>query len=158
MISRETLIEMLDYNSETGEFRWSISGLNRSDRHGKLAGNIYNGYLRIKIKGRMYMASHLAWLYVKGEWPTSLLDHKDRNGTNTRIENLREATHSQNRANSAPNMNREYKGITFTKNRWQASIKVDGKTRYLGRFEYKEDAAEAYKEAAKLYFGEFVCK
>ena len=39
--------------------------------------------------------------------------------------------------------------------KWIASIKVNGKTKTLGSFLHKEEAALAYNNAASLYFGDF---
>ena len=49
-----------------------------------------------------------------------------------------------------------FKGVfweTQTKS-WRASIRVDGKTRWLGRFRDEVAAAVAYDEAARLWFGD----
>lgn len=86
-------------------------------------------------------------------------DHVDRNGLNNLRENLRCATHSQNKANSKiPSNNTSgYKGVSWDrqKNRWLAYIKVNGKQINLLRYKDPVDAAKAYNEAALKYFGEF---
>lgn len=38
---------------------------------------------------------------------------------------------------------------------WQGAIQVHGRTHYLGRFETKEEAHAAYRQAAIQYQGEF---
>lgn len=35
------------------------------------------------------MAHHLAWFYVHGEWPERLIEHRDKQRDNNRLENLR---------------------------------------------------------------------
>ncbi|MEZ0393216.1 MAG: AP2 domain-containing protein [Pseudobdellovibrionaceae bacterium] len=49
-----------------------------------------------------------------------------------------------------------YKGVSFyAKNKcWRAGIRVDGKSIHIGFFASEEEAARAYNEAAKKYFGE----
>lgn len=50
-----------------------------------------------------------------------------------------------------------YKGVCWDKNRckWMSSIKINGKNKYLGRFDSEVDAANAYNIAALELFGEF---
>jgi hypothetical protein len=50
------------------------------------------------------------------------------------------------------------KGVTWRdrkENPWQAKIRVNGIRIHLGSFADMEEAAEAYREAAKLYHREF---
>lgn len=86
-------------------------------------------------------------------------EHKDRNGLNNTRENLRIATNSQNQANMRLKKNNTsgYKGVSFRKEerKWEAYIKVNRKRIHLGNFESAEEANQAYKDAAKTYFGEF---
>ena len=50
-----------------------------------------------------------------------------------------------------------YKGVSFSKimKKWIVLIMVNGKSRYLGSFKVKKDAAKVYNEAAEKYHGEF---
>jgi hypothetical protein len=87
------------------------------------------------------------------------VDHKDRNGLNNQRGNLRLATRSQNSANGRHRINNKsgFKGVYWDGRwgKWQAQITAKGKLKHLGYFVDKQDAANAYKTAAKLYFGEF---
>mgnify|MGYP001606453598 CR=1 FL=1 len=91
----------------------------------------------------------------KGMYP----DHINRDGLDNRRWNLRICTTSQNGINKGKQKNNTsgYKGVCWHKRdeKWQARIKVDKKPMYLGYFNTKEEAALAYNEAAKQYFGEF---
>jgi hypothetical protein len=85
------------------------------------------------------------------------VDHKDRVGLNNQKENLRRATHSQNRANRGvpSNSTSGLKGVCRLKDRWKAEITVAGKHINLGQYTDKYEAARAYDQAAIKYFGEF---
>src|SRR5262245_40083957 len=47
-----------------------------------------------------------------------------------------------------------YRGVSRHRRRWVAEIRVNSKKIRLGRFDAPEDAARAYDEAARNYFGE----
>ena len=91
-------------------------------------------------------------------------DHINGNGLDNRRSNLRLATRSQNMSNAAKYRTRDgmaptssFKGVWrgHTCKRWCATISPKGKRINLGRFASERDAALAYNEAAKEYFGEF---
>ena len=164
IISHEELLELLDYNPETGEFRWRVNG--RKRKKGKLAGSKGGGrngqYLRVKINYVAYYAHILAWFYVHGYWPENQIDHWDGDTVNNRIKNLREATNQQNQGNRKLNENNTsgYKGVVWFTNdqgwsAWASRIWVNGRMLNLGYFDSKEDAALCYNEAALGYFGEY---
>ena len=85
------------------------------------------------------------------------VDHINHNKLDCRRANLRLCTHGQNITNrsSQARSTSQYKGVHFTKNRWQATIQVNGKSIYLGRFTDEVDAALAYDAAARICHGEF---
>lgn len=160
MIDQCELKSLLDYNRETGIFRWKVATKGRGSRCriGDIAGGGGGGrYWRISIKGKRYYAHQLAWFYVYGEWATEL-DHKDLNKTNNAIDNLRIASRSQNSANRSCQKTSKLgiKGVQRrTRNSYMARIKVEGKTVVLGYFSTAEEAHKVYCEAAKAVFGEF---
>lgn len=86
-----------------------------------------------------------------------LVDHEDRDGRNCRRGNLRLANYTQNGANRRVSKSSAsgLKGAYKNKSGWASAIKSNGKTTYLGWFPTKEQAHEAYCEAAKTYHGEF---
>jgi hypothetical protein len=73
--------------------------------------------------------------------------------------NLREVSHSQNMQNRSLNRNNRsgVKGVSWDtqKRKWRATIQVEGKTRYLGRFDDLDEAGRAYQQAARRLFGDF---
>ncbi len=86
-------------------------------------------------------------------------DHKDCNGLNNRLCNLRIATTAQNQFNQRLRRDNSsgVKGVYWCKRtkRWRAHIKQNGKHIYLGGYKEKHEAAAAYAEASKRLHGEF---
>ena len=86
-------------------------------------------------------------------------DHRNRNGLDNRISNLRTCSNSQNRMNSLLQVNNTsgYKGVSWHKghNRWSVNITVDRNKVTLGSFFCLIKAARAYDEAAIKHYGEF---
>lgn len=84
------------------------------------------------------------------------VDHANGNTLDNRKCNLRIATRSQNQANAKPRGGvSKYKGVSFHRNRWCASITKDKTRTHLGCFGSEEDAAKAYDAAAVVAYGEF---
>ena len=158
-LEREYLKSILDYEPETGIFRWKES-LNNRVRMGAEAGTLRkDGYRRIKINGKNYFGHRLAWLSVYGKFPTKFIDHINGDKSDNRITNLRDVTRQQNQFNRGKTRNNTsgYKGVSFYKHakKFAARIKIDGKLKYLGLFDSKEEASDAYKRAAKELHGEY---
>lgn len=150
---RTPVFKYLEYDPETGLFhriRRSISA------EKVIAGApTHEGYVRIYVDGRSYMAHRLAWFFMTGEWPGNLIDHKNLVKSDNRWCNLREATRAQNSQNSRPQPGK-LRGVTALKwGRYQAQIKTNSKYLYLGSFDTPEQAHAAYCAAAEKYFGEF---
>jgi hypothetical protein len=114
-----------------------------------------NGYIRIGINNKLYVAHRLAWLYVHGEFPESEIDHINGDRADNRILNLRKATpaeNSQNRARYCSNSS-GFMGVYFNKRhkKYCARINHLGKKKHLGLYDTAELAFEAYKEAKRVY-------
>ena len=167
-ITADQLRAILDYDPETGEFRWRETAHKSKMWNTKYAGEIAGGkatsgrnttYLAIGIEGRRYYAHRLAWLYIHGEWPPAVIDHVDGDGSNNAIANLRLATNRENQANRGRQRNNAtgYKGVHFETwtGKYKAKIQHSGKTYNLGRFETPEEAHEAYEAAASRLHGDF---
>jgi|SRR5215471_13390464 len=156
--TRERLLELLDYNPETGIFTWKLDKGGHIMK-GKLAGNMNCSRERIGIDGKSYKTAVLTWVIVHGYWPTTYIDHIDGNTTNNRISNLREATPSQSAMNrSTPSNNTSgIKGVRWNSKGevWEARIQVNNKVIQIGSFKSLVEAAEARKKAETKYFGKF---
>lgn len=88
-----------------------------------------------------------------------VVDHINHMTYDNRKENLRICERSQNQMNQKLRSDNTSgrKGVYFDKsrNKWMASIAFGGRTKYLGRFDNKEDAIRAREEAEEKYFGEY---
>lgn len=85
------------------------------------------------------------------------VDHIDGNGLNNQRYNLRICTTSQNQANTKRHIDNlsGYKGVSKSKKKWRAQIKINKRTIVIGSFETPEEAARAYDKVSKENFGEF---
>lgn len=160
--TQDLLHALLNYDPLTGIFTWrSVVAPQTRIKVGCNAGTISaHGYLVIGIDRRQYPAHRLAWIYMAGALPAHQVDHKDKDRTNNRWSNLREATHSQNQMNKRSSRKTSgLKGTTYSAHRrkWQAQIRHNKKTFSLGYFATTELAHQAYREAAARMFGEFAC-
>ncbi len=153
----ERLRELMHYDPETGDFTYRVRTARRV-KIGAVAGNPnVDGYFWVSVKGERYRAHRLAWLYMTGEWPPRDIDHKNLNRSDNRWANLRLATDSQNKANIGKRADNTsgYKGVFKKGRKWEASIGVRGKRRYLGSFSCIVAAHLAYVVAADKHFGDF---
>ena len=153
--TQERLKEVLDYNEDTGVFRWKVSGNGRT--LGKVAGE-RSVYIIITIDKQKYRAQRLAWMYVTGEDPLQLeIDHEDENKHNNAFSNLRKATRGQNKSNQGARKDNRLgiKGVCKMGNRYKAQIRKNGKTYHIGNYATPEEAHKAYCEEADKIYGEF---
>ncbi len=153
-VSVDELRRILSYSPETGEFCWKIARTGKPPKQfGVLASN---GYLLTRINYKKYLLHRLAWAHTYGYWPETV-DHINRDKTDNRIANLREATRSQNLANRTVRAKSGYKGVVRIKGRYRAGITIGGKSHYLGLYLTPEEAHARYAEEARKVFGEFSC-
>jgi hypothetical protein len=151
--------KVLSYDPEAGSLTW-LCDRGRA-KAGSVAGTIHkrSGYVHIEIFGRYYSAHRLAWALHYGREPEDQIDHINKNRSDNRICNLREASNGQNRANTKSSSVHGLKGVSlkpWLKDRpWEARITKDRKVISLGCFATKEEAHEAYCKKAKELHGEF---
>jgi hypothetical protein len=159
-LTQERLKSLLSYDPDSGVLRWKVwrpNGVKVGDAAGTVASN---GYLKIQIDGHKYQASRLIWFYVKGEWPTDMVDHENQDKLDNRWVNLREANASQNGANrgglgALSGLKGAHYAPRNKHKKWAASIRVNGRARTIGYFHTPQEAHEAYLKAADAEFGVF---
>ena len=154
-LTKEVLHELFEYRDNTLYNKIS----RRKARAGDQAGAIRDdGYRQVCIFSKVYLLHRIIFMYHNGYLP-SLTDHIDGNKQNNAIENLREATKSQNAYNiGISNKNKSgVKGVSWCKkrNRWRACCRVNTKLIHVGFFKEIEKAEIAVKEFRVKAHGEF---
>lgn len=91
-----------------------------------------------------------------------LVDHISDNKLDNRRSNLRVCNHQENGFNRGKpriKCTSVFKGVSLTDdNKWNAHIKVNGKTYHFGLFDTEQEAYEVYRSEAPKYHGEFTYK
>lgn len=158
-ITQELVKEKFDYKD--GHLYWKINIPTASIVIGDKAGAFNGKYFKVKIKNKGYSLHRIIFLWHKGYLP-KFIDHEDLDKTNNRIENLREATKSQNmmNKNSHKGSFSKYKGVTKNYHsrgikRWRARIDINKKQKSIGYFHTPQEAAMAYNREAVRLHGEF---
>lgn len=87
--------------------------------------------------------------------PKMIIDHIDGNGLNNQRSNLRIVTRRQNQQNRHENKTSIYPGVNwnFKRNKWEAGIRINGKTKHLGYFDFELEAFKIYYDMV-LVLGE----
>ena len=136
-----------DLFDDLNKFKWCIQrGRNTSYAissigHGKLSRRIYMHRLIMELRDQ-----------------SLFIDHKDRNGLNNQIKNLRICTASQNSMNRTSSVgNSTFKGVSYRDGGYNSQIKVGGSLIIIGKFSDEIEAAKQYDKAAIKYHGEFAC-
>lgn len=162
---KHNLRDVFEYRD--GYLYWK-SGLKRANDgsirqypEGAVAGGFGSkGYWQVSYKNRKYLAHNVVWELHNGPVPEGFtVDHRDRNPTNNRIENLRLATKTQQSANtkkwSLSKTASRWKGVIAWRKPGKWRLFVKGK--YCGLFDCEYDAATAYNFLAYSLFGDFTC-
>ena len=141
----ETLIDIEDYE-KVSKYIWTITKGN--------SGFYCQAYLSREHKKVIKLHR-----FLMGEPQNKTIDHINHNTLDNRKCNLRICETFENNRNKIKRKDSFsiFKGVTYDKkkNLYRARISIHRKRIHLGRFKNETDAAIAYNEAAKKYFGEF---
>ena len=106
-------------------------------------------YFRDEEDDRTYRL-HREIAGVRDERIVTFLDDDPRNCTRTNLLVQDRGVYGRRRPSQSSS---GYKGVSPYRGRWQATIRVEGKLKWLGAFDCEEDAALAYDEAVLHYRG-----
>lgn len=163
-ITRERVLELFDFDPESGKFYWKAPERRRASLVGQEAGKLTRGgfgkaYWILHADGRRYRRARLAFLVANGSWPDPCVDHVNGDGLDDRPANLRAATHAENMRNIGPKRRRIDlpPGVHPSRHgrRFYAKIVKDRKPIILGYFATSAEAAASYDAARRQLFGEF---
>lgn len=153
-INQQLLHDLFDY--EYGELFWKKSI--RTGWNGKCVGSLKpSKYKQVQIGKKMYLVHRLIFLYHHGYLPETI-DHIDNNRLNNSIENLREATKSQNAINrKLVNSSSGIKGVSWKKRdkKWIVRLQINGIRKEFGSYndiDYAKFVADAMRYK---YHGEY---
>ncbi len=149
------LRQFMAYDPLTGLLTWRVKRPRATAAAGDQIGCINSwGYLRFAIQRREFMVHRVCWFLHYGEWPTQQIDHINGIKTDNRIANLRDVPQNVNMQNLLPKRSKTTSGLlgahvsgSTAKKPWSSSIKVDGRSYYLGDFDTPLEAHQAYMAA-----------
>jgi len=155
VITQDYLKQLFEYKD--GNLYWK-QNTGRA-RIGNVAGHKRTtGYVMIKINKKDFLAHRVIFMMHKGYFP-KLIDHIDGNPSNNKIENLREASHSENGHNAKLNKNNSIKlkhiCLNKRKDKWQVQMFIDNKNKSFGEYYDLEVAKFVAETMRHKYHGQF---
>jgi hypothetical protein len=110
-----------------------------------------NGYLVISLSKNSKVKTHkvhqlMAITFLDYNKQNKLvIDHIDNNSKNNSLYNLRVVLQNENCLSSNKQRKHSFQGICQTKNsQWTASIRINGKRKFLGNYNTPEEAQTVY--------------
>ena len=156
-VTVEAIKGALSYDPDTGSLIWKVR--RGHSRIGQRAGSIRNdGYVVVRVFGRLYMAHRIAWAIHEGNWPDDQIDHINGNRSDNRIINLRPCTNAENCQNVRAHRDANSKHVGVCRvgrggpRPWLAQLCIGGRQRVIGRFATEWEALAArLKAKAELH-------
>lgn len=177
---QEYLRQCLDYDPETGIVVWKHRPLEHfkdasyqkrfnsrfagkragSQRKPRAGGTTNHWEVSLTFGGTCenYLLHRVIWKMVHGTEPDEI-DHKNIDGGDNRLDNLRACDHHQNMSNTRIRSDNTsgFKGVTLVAKtgKWRAEINHRGRKMHIGYFDTRERAAVAYALKSDQLHGQF---
>ena len=133
---------------------WNRVTRNGRAQAGQEAGSVNgNGYRRVKVDGVRLLVHRAIYAMATGVYPLMQIDHIDGDRSNNLPANLRDvsnALNGQNQRGARPDSSTGLLGASPSLGGFRAHIRVNGRTRFLGRFATAEEAHAAYLAAKRI--------
>lgn len=111
--------------------------------------NLYKNGIRKTLRLHRLLAIN----FIPNPYNLSCVDHKNRDSLNNDLSNIHWVSNSENSRNKTKQKNTSsiYNGVCFHKkaSKWQVSIRINYKKKYIGFFDNEIDAAKAYDKYAR---------
>lgn len=160
-LTHEYLKQCIDYNPETGEFKWKISTGPSVYGNDAFCVHIARNNvitLRTKILGKIYTTNRLIVFWMTGHMPSPkrVVMTIDNNALNLKWSNIKVGNISETNIKKRNTGILASKGVSFNTHakKYRAVIKINGKRKHLGYYTTEAEARDAYMKAARKHFGE----
>ena len=160
-LTHEYLKQCIDYNPETGEFKWKITAGQAVYGNDAFCINIVgNNYtsLATTIIDKEYTTNRLIVFWMTGYLPSPkrIIMNIDNNVLNLKWSNIKVGNRSESQMKMRNNGILASKGVTFNDrgNKYRAIIHINGKRKHLGYYPTEAEAHAAYMKAARKHYGE----
>ena len=156
-ITHERVTDSLSYDPNTGYIVWKnrewMHPSTNSRTRGKRAGSVLKKgrytLREVTVEGVRFREHILIWFYVTGEYPPEgmVIDHKNRDATDNRWENLQLIPRKKNALNVSKSVKNTsgHTGVYRSGGRWRAVVTKDRKKHHLGYFDDAKSAAIAVR-------------
>ena len=153
-MTKDYVRKLFNYDETTGLVTRKYVSKYSNRKEGEVVGTWTGKSYQVMIDKKHYMLHRIIWLYVYGSFPEFVIDHIDGDARNNRISNLRDVSTRSNNMNKSMHkkLSKLPLGIYLRKrkkgnDKFEASIKINGVSKYLGIFDTIDDALTAREKA-----------